>query len=218
MAERNLVLRHATGRDAKTVTAFYSQNAHDNLKRRGDDELIATMEHNRKLFILEAGGTVVGAAGVFEHFGGEYHECGAARVILNGYGLQRVLLWVRTIHTFMTDPPKHELFSVVTSIDNENCRRSFGSLRSAGFEEWTYVPEAVLKAKGDTKRFLRLPQQKLVLHAQELLKVQHGPLTHRSTGDTVRISVSVESMAYYLDAVQALAAGDLSQLAEWREP
>jgi hypothetical protein len=118
----------------------------------------------------------------------------------------------------MTDPPKHELFSVVTSADNEDSRRSIRSLRSAGFEEWTGVPLPVLDLKGSTKVFLRFPRDNLVVHAQELLKVQTEPLTHRASGDIVRITVSVEAMIYYQDSVRALANGDLSQLAEWREP
>lgn len=76
-----LVLRHATSRDFDQVTEFYSRHQHSNLRERGEDELLQAVRKDRKLFVVTRDAEIVGAAAVFEHCDGRYHEPGAARVV-----------------------------------------------------------------------------------------------------------------------------------------
>src|SRR5690606_18283560 len=113
-------------------------------------------------------------------------ESGAARVILNGYNLQKLLLWARTVHTFLMDPPGKEFFSVVRENGGVDAQRSQASLVKSGFEVWNSVPDEARALKPEGRIFFRLPREALVTHAKHLLAAEQNALTHRQTGHVLR--------------------------------
>jgi hypothetical protein len=91
----------ATSLDMHDVTAFYEANRHENNKERGDDELLRAVRIDRKLVLASHDNVIVGSSAVFEFLDGRFREAGATRIVLNGFGLQKVLHYVRAIHEFL---------------------------------------------------------------------------------------------------------------------
>ncbi len=209
-----LLLRHATSRDARKVADFYESNSHPNLKARGEEEMLAAAKVDRRLVMVLDGDEIVAAAAVFDHIDGSYFESGAARVILNGYNLQKLLLWARTVHTFLMDPPGKEFFSVVRENGGVDAQRSQASLVKSGFEVWNSVPDEARALKPEGRIFFRLPREALVTHAKHLLAAEQNALTHRETGQVLKLDLGLESLSYHRDAVESLASGSLECLGE----
>jgi hypothetical protein len=215
---RTLVIRQATSRDLPKVLHFYAQHSHPNLKARGDEAMIQAAREDRKLVLVLDGSEVVGAAATFEHLDGDYHEAGAARIIINGYGLQKVLVWARTIHTFLMDPPRGEYFSVVRDTEGADAQRSKTALLKCGFEPWSDVPAEVRALKQPGRAFFRLPREALVEHAKDLLDVRGAHRTSSTGQSPIQLDLQLESINYYRDAVERISRGDLTCLGEAQAP
>lgn len=129
-----------------------------------------------------------------------------------------MLVWARTIHTFLVDPPRQEFFSVVLDTDNADAQRSKAALLKCGFSPWDNVPEEVRALKQPGRAFFRLPRDALIEHATGLLSAQGAKRLSSSGQPPIELDLQLESITYYRDAVEQISHGDLTCLGETVDP
>lgn len=112
-----VTIRNTTEADFKAIRQFFLDNPSEyNLAR--SDEVLLERIGQRKFVIVEQNNVgLVGVSGTFDHGpDGEFCEAGATRIILNGFGFEKVLHYARSLHEFILDYSYTDYFSTV--VDN----------------------------------------------------------------------------------------------------
>lgn len=126
------------------IVDFYTLNGHqkiaDPLKLRS---YIKAIEDNKAFYIDDENGEMVSNSFCFPFCDGSYTETGGTRVILNGFGLQIILLSARVVSEYLVNTP--EVIFCVTS----NNERSNRNIEKSGFEKW--LPPSELSQERDSK-------------------------------------------------------------------
>ncbi|MEM7226451.1 MAG: hypothetical protein AAF495_25995 [Pseudomonadota bacterium] len=215
MSLLEVTLRDSTERDFAAVKRFFLDNHSDYNKTRGDHLLLERIEAHH-FVIIERAGAIVGVAGTFRHGpGGIYREAGATRITLNGFGLQRVTHYARSLHEHLLEPGYRDYYSTVVDA-NEASKHNMAKV---GFVDWPDPPDGLSKqrsaAVAPDKRidFMRLPEACLSAHAKALLALLADPHLQRheradpARRETARLHVKLAILERARAEVERLAAG-----------
>lgn len=220
MFREAIVIRNATGADWPKVSRFYAHNRHTNLRDRGDEELLRTIHHERRLLVaLNWQDEIVAASATFGMLGGRFRELGATRVIKNGFGLQKVLLCLRALHEEIEDPSYEEQYTVVSEENHASLR----SVEAMGFVPWNAPEDLVAKRAAKSRagdlptrrvRYLRLPKHRLPIMAEQLLKCVDTDECPKLGADgrpiaSIVLDVRAEVIAYHRPIVEAITRNPL---------
>jgi hypothetical protein len=177
-------------RELARVTAFYGQNTSQYVRERDPQILKEAIGRSSVLLLEDERKIIQGSCVQISHGEGLYSETGAVRILINGFGLQTIMMGICAINEYIFSPPSDSIFAI-TAADNEP---SLKSIQRSGF-----VPDLpgrdLLHTIGysgefpDTKRFFRFQRE-------EALPVRDKLLLLRSTGELRRasstISITVE--------------------------
>jgi len=140
-----------------------------------------------------------------------YREAGAARVVLNGYGIHRVLMLSRIVHECIALPGFSTFYCSTLEV-NAASLRLFASL---GLSPWPDPPNTLRERRvilPDTVGpllFFRIPTNKLALYARELLELEHkGMLPAKHGGEPLAMALDIDVLRNRHDAVVRLALGE----------
>jgi hypothetical protein len=125
------------------ILAFHKENAHKFVRERDPGILKAAIERSSFLLLEDESGKLVGTCAQVSHGNGEYSETGIVRVLVNGFGLQTIMMGIAAITEYLLSPPEHDIFAVTAS-DNDP---SIKSILRAGFLSHT-EDSAFLKTLG----------------------------------------------------------------------
>ena len=180
-------------------------------KARGDPVLLDRIEQHRFVMIEQDGVGLVGVAGTFRH--GAFREAGATRITLNGFGLQKVTHYARSLHEHIVGPPPDVYYATVIDSD----RRSLENMEQVGFVPWTDPDPQLVShrtAMAEPERvvdFLRLPQARLADHARALLDLEATPVLHRPDRtrpgrlEAARLTLDLEVLSRHRDSITRFA-------------
>lgn len=217
-------IRNSISADYAQVHLFLQNHPHPYNSRREDHVLLERVRnHKFILFFSHANGSpeLVGVSGIFEHGDeGQWREAGATRIILNGFGLQRIATAVRALHEFILDPEFEAFFATV--VDGNT--RSASNLRAMGFEDWAPLPALIDAKKALHRRqgafdrkvdyFIMRMESLPDLAAQTLDWDRPGFVVTREArqeGDATRalLMMQVDVVQRYRDVLEQIARGDL---------
>jgi hypothetical protein len=216
---RHARLRHATQADFHLIKAFFDAHLDPNNIRRGDKELMESVESRDFFILLDDHDVIKGVTGTFDFCDGDFIELGATLLIdFKGYGLHKHLTYARTIHRSIVDRGAYkELFTTVLP-DNS---KSIKTQHRTGFVEWAEPPANLHKIKTEMRKakgrpehvtYFRLPPERLSDHATELLRKADDPTFTNPHDDKVpplTLEFLIEPITYYRRVVEAIATGKI---------
>lgn len=95
------------------ITDFYSSYPHDFVSERSPQYVLQGMQSRGAVFIEDSITNEIVACSLLTPLGDDYSEITAVRVIKNGFGLQKRMLWYQTVSNQIFCPPNRMLFGVV---------------------------------------------------------------------------------------------------------
>ena len=208
-----ITFRDSTEADFPDVRRFFLANHSDYNKARGDLVLIERIGQHH-FVIIEQAGQVVGVAGTFRHGpNGIYREAGATRITLNGFGLQKLTHYLRSLHEHLLEPGYQAYYSTVLDANHP----SKHNMAAVGFVDWPDPPAALIAHRGAIVTparkvdFMRLPDRCLVDHAEALLALAAEPVlsrddrAHPGRRETARLTFEIEVLARCRSEIARLA-------------
>jgi len=111
------------------ILAFHKKHAHKFVRERDPKILKAAIERSSFLLLEDELGELHGTSAQISHGSGKYSETGIVRVIINGFGLQTIMMGLAATTEYVLSPPSHDIFAITAS-DNE---ASIKSILRAGF-------------------------------------------------------------------------------------
>jgi RimJ/RimL family protein N-acetyltransferase len=140
------------------LAAFYTSNPSNRVKERDPEQLLRAIADRKVYVVRDSAGALCGVCGAFEYGDGTYREIGGVRVILNGFGLQGLLMSLAVAMEHQFDPPAEALYAA-TAHDNN---ASIISIERAGFHETKDLGARRMAALGldqldVAKRYFLLP-------------------------------------------------------------
>ncbi len=224
-----ITVRSSVEADFPAIKAFIDTYQHEYNARRDDATLLAMIK--RRYFLLfhvsippvDTAETLVAVSGLFEHGDeGQWIEAGATRVILNGFGLQRLATDLRALTAVVTNSDLQEIFATV--VDGNATSRA--NLEACGFEPWT-PPQALVEEKkrlhsgmGAGSRvvdYFHLPGARLPEKARRVLEMAdngrtlHRKARHPADDTEARLVFEADAVTFYREALEELATGHLSR-------
>lgn len=140
------------------LITFYAANPSKRVKERDPAQLLRAMKDRKIYVVRDESNALRGVCGTFEYGDGRIREVGGVRVILNGFGLQALLMSLAVAMEYQFDPPKEALYAA-TAYDNDP---SIISILRAGFKDASDLGAVRMAALGITqldpaKRYFLLP-------------------------------------------------------------
>jgi len=172
----HLRLRLASNRnfppDFERVLAFYRQNAHKYVREREPEVLEAAIDRASLIIAEDEGGRIQGSCAQITHSDGLYSETGAVRILVNGFGLQAILMGICAFNEYIFSPPSKYIFAI-TAADNYP---SIKNIERAGFlhdQPEASVLAAIGRKEGfpPDKRFFRFDPTKARAVRERLLQL-----------------------------------------------
>ncbi len=213
MSLLEVTFRDSAEEDLPAVKRYFLDNHSDYNKARGDHVLLERIQAHH-FVIIERTGAIVGVAGTFRHGpGGIYREAGATRITLNGFGLQRVTHYARSLHEHLLEPGYQAYYSTVVDT-NEASKHN---LAKVGWVDWPDPPvqlaehRSTMVAADRRIDFMRLPETRLAEHAKALLalaaqpQLQRHDRTHPNRQDTAHLDLKLAVLERALPALERLA-------------
>lgn len=170
----HLKLRLASTTNVETelarVTAFYGQNTSQYVRERDPQVLKTAIGRSSVLLLEDEQDVIQGSCVQIGHGQGSYSETGAVRILINGFGLQSIMMGICAINEYIFSPPGDRIFAI-TAADNEP---SLKNIQRSGFISDLPSPE-LLDAIGyggpfpDTKRFFSFRRENAVPIRDKLL-------------------------------------------------
>ena len=201
--------------DFSDVRRFFLANHSDYNKARGDHVLLERIEEHH-FVIIEQAGAIVGVAGTFRHGrNGVYREAGATRITLNGFGLQKLTHYARSLHEHILEPGYQAYYSTVLDANHP----SKHNMEQVGFVDWPDPPGELVAHRGAMVAperkvdYMRLPDGCLADHAQALLALAAKPLlsrddrAHPGQYETARLTLKLEILERHRAEVARIAGG-----------
>ena len=217
------VVREASRHEFDDIRAFYEANSDGHIRQRADEVILRAIDEGVFFVAIDTSindgaNRIVAASAVYTiettyPSGGTLllKECGGTLVKpeYRGFSLQKIFLWVRSLHKHILDRNGFDHFFCSIRVPNEH---SVKNVLSAGFQRWESPPESLIdqrtvdpvsKGKLDVE-FYRLPISSLRIHAEKLLAQELRGIVERRNGkvlDQVELHLSIEVLTRYRQIV-----------------
>lgn len=197
------------------VRSFYERNPREGVRPRPQD-MIERAFDEKAIFSLETpDDTIVGIGVRFAYLDGDYKEIGGDLIIVNGFGLQKLLVVARTVADHLFDPSEGPMCAIASP--ETASHRTLEKLWFRPCQPDRDLFAARARALGvepslGGKTYFELDQMKLPCHARELMDWYENPMRHKSaraggTNDTATVHFDLPLLTdESLQAVRALAA------------
>jgi hypothetical protein len=151
------------------ILAFHKKYAHKFVRERDPKILKAAIERSSFLLLEDELGELHGTCAQVSHSDGEYSETGIVRVILNGFGIQTLMMGIAAITEYLLSPPQRDIFAITAS-DNDG---SIKSILRAGFlshkEDSALLQTLGLSEFPSSKRLFRFDRSTTTTIRQQLI-------------------------------------------------
>jgi hypothetical protein len=202
----HLKLRLASAVDIQAelarVVAFYGQNPSQYVRERDPDLLKAAIGRSSVLLVEDENGSIFGSCVQISHGDGQYSETGGVRVLINGFGLQAVMMGICALNEYIFSPPTDGMFAI-TAADNE---ASIKNIQRAGF--LPDIPDSQLLGKigytgqfPDSKRFFRFQREAATKVRDTLLLLNSARSIKRGSSS---LSIELEHPLFRLANIKLL--------------
>jgi hypothetical protein len=111
------------------ILAFQNKYRHKFVRERDPSILKDAIERSSFLLLEDEPGELHGTCAQVSHADGQYSETGIVRVLLNGFGIQTLMMGIAAITEYLLSPPERDIFAITAS-DNDG---SIKSILRAGF-------------------------------------------------------------------------------------
>jgi hypothetical protein len=166
------------------VLEFYRQNPHPMVRERAPTILGDAIGRSSLLLLEEDDSKIVGVCVQLSHANGMYSETGGVRILVNGFGLQAIMMGICSINEYIFAPPTHKIFAI-TADDNIP---SLKNIEKAGFILWKGDEEFLNTMKYGSqfppdKRLFQFNLQRVRRVRDQLIKLVSCPLLRRPEKD-----------------------------------
>jgi len=195
--------------DLARVIRFYDSHKSDELRPR-PPEMFEKAADQYQLFIIETDQRDIVAAGAvftYEGFGDlvTSKEIGADRVVLNGFGLQKILLCARTVSDYLLDYLGCPFFAIARPET-----ASYHNLVKLDYRP-APPPAGVLECRAQIlnlssadmggKCFLEMPPTKVAAHAARLAHLMKNPILRARHGAD-QVELHFESIIFESEGIE----------------
>lgn len=182
------------GEETERLVKYYKANSDIGNRVRDPLQLIHTVKKKKFYIVEDEYGSIHGVAACFDFFG-RYKEAGGTRITKNGFNLQKILHWCRSINEVFIEPPDEKYFSIIAEWNDRSIRNTEG----CGFRRWdpddVFIREVIQNddpSYKQSKAFFELDlsnnSQVFKNHAQLLLDLFHNPVRlNGHTGHKLRL-------------------------------
>jgi hypothetical protein len=119
--------------ELERVLAFYGQNAHKYVREREPEVLKTAIGRSSLMLLEDEQSSLKGVCAQITHGHGLYSETGAVRILVNGLGLQSIMMGICALNEYIFSPPDNYIFAI-TAEDNV---ASLKNIVRAGFVSHT---------------------------------------------------------------------------------
>lgn len=110
---------------------FYEAHEHKGNRVRNPVQIIKSIKDGAFYVIRNRQGEIIASTATFCHFNNHF-EAGATRVLVGGYGFQKVFHWLRLVDFHLFEDVNSTYFTAVAKWNE----KSIGNIEAVGFNRW----------------------------------------------------------------------------------